>query len=513
MLSPTYLRDCTDDIVRLYQQLEDDIVRDVARRIAGMNFNISETAEWQIERLREAGVIYTDITGDLAKYTGKSETEIKKLLENSAVKSLEFDDKIYKKAGLLPPPLSSSPMLLQHITAAIEKTSGNFRNLTKTTAIKTQTEFINECDRAYMKVYSGTADYITATKQAVANISKSGISVLYPSGKSDKIDVAVRRAVLTGVSQTGNQLQILRADEMGCDLVEVTAHFDARPSHAEWQGRVYSRSGKHPKYPDFVDSTGYGSGDGLGGWNCRHGFFPFFDGISTRAYTDEQLMERAERTVTYNKQTYTDFDASQLQRKFERTIREQKRELIAYDTLSKETSDESLAASAKIDFANASVRLKQTEKQLDDFLKQTGRDREAARQQVQGFGHSQAQRAIWANKKALEKYSQIHYNKNGNVIITDDWKDRTHPTIKSSYKPYAIIETSTHGQIDRTFYDKDGIIEKQIHSGPHGSPKNHQYGEKGEHAHDFTWIPGKKKPERITRDLTDIERKENSDIL
>ena len=92
------------------------------------------------------------------------------------------------------------------------------------------------------------------------------------------MDVAVRRAVLTGVNQTTARMQIARADEMECDLVETTAHMGARPEHMDWQGRIFSRSGKSRKYPDFVKSTGYGTGPGLCGWNCRHSFFPYFEG-------------------------------------------------------------------------------------------------------------------------------------------------------------------------------------------------------------------------------------------
>lgn len=81
---------------------------------------------------------------------------------------------------------------------------------------------------------------------------------------------------------------------MGCDLVEVTAHAGARPEHAEWQGKVYSRSGKSKKYPDLVEVTGYGTGPGLGGWNCRHSMFPFYENISTRTYNNEELEELKE---------------------------------------------------------------------------------------------------------------------------------------------------------------------------------------------------------------------------
>lgn len=517
MLSPDYLKNCTEDIVRLYQRLEDDIIWDMARRIAKTDFTVPEGARRQMERLKQAGGTYDDVIKGLSKYTRLSQREVEKLLEDAAGKSLEYDDRIYRKAGLHPPPAMESPFVSQHIAAAAKKTGGVLTNLTMTTANTTQTAFINACDRAYMQVQSGGLDYVSAVKRAVKTVSRSGVTVLYPTGHSDKIDVAVRRAVLTGVSQTTGQLQIMRMDEMDCDLVETTAHFGARPSHTAWQGCVFSRSGAHPKYPDFVRSTGYGSGEGLCGWNCRHSFFPFFEGLSQRAYTDEQLRERENRTVEYNGNAYTYYDASQMQRRMERVIREDKRELIGIDAAASASNDMALCDAMKAEFTSASVTLKAHEAELKDFLEQTGRENEKARQQVLGFGRSQAQKAVWANKKELEKYSKLRYNKDGIMIVTDDWKGKDHPRIPKVYKPNAVIETASangvHMQVDRSIYDNDGKLKKQIHSGAHGNKNTHPYGKCGEHKHEYSWMDGEKSPRRTTAALTEQERKEHGDII
>ena len=115
-------------------------------------------------------------------------------------------------------------------------------------------------------------------KRAVDGLAKDMKYITYPTGHKDTLEVAVRRAVLTGVSQTSAKLQLARADEMGCEFVEVTAHAGARPSHAEWQGKVFHRGGAVTRdgvrYEDFERATGYGTGPGLGGWNCRHSFYP-----------------------------------------------------------------------------------------------------------------------------------------------------------------------------------------------------------------------------------------------
>ncbi|MEG1120527.1 MAG: phage minor capsid protein, partial [Bacteroidales bacterium] len=151
-----------------------------------------------------------------------------------------------------------------------------FDNLTRTTANTTTHQFEKVLDRAYLQITSGAFDYNSAIRSAVKDLSQKGIAVVeYPSGHTDYMEVAVRRATVTGVNQTAAKLQEVRADEMDSDLVETTAHVGARPEHAEWQGKVFSRSGKSKRHPDFRESTGYGTGAGLCGWNCRHNFYPF----------------------------------------------------------------------------------------------------------------------------------------------------------------------------------------------------------------------------------------------
>ena len=142
------------------------------------------------------------------------------------------------------------------------------------------------------------------------------------------------------------------------------------------------------------------------GWNCRHGFFPFFDGISVRAYSDNELRELDEHKVRYNETDYTDYEASQIQRKLERDIRAQKRMILKIDSEMKEAGGE-LKEAMQIDYNLAAAKLKKRERKLKDFLRQTGRLPDSARQQVSGFNRSQAQRAVHgAKKQALREESR-----------------------------------------------------------------------------------------------------------
>lgn len=179
-------------------------------------------------------------------------------------------------------------------------------------------------------------------------------------------------------------LQLARMEEMDCEFVEVTAHEGARPTHAVWQGRVYHRGGAvvqdGERYEDFETATGYGTGPGLCGWNCRHNFYPFYPGISVRNYTDERLAELDARNIPYGGGLYTRYEITQMQRALERRVRKYKRRYLA------ETA-------AGVDAGQSAAKLKAARQQLSTFLAETGERLDGARAEVPGFGQREAKQA------------------------------------------------------------------------------------------------------------------------
>ena len=208
--------------------------------------------------------------------------------------------------------------------------------------------------------------------------------------------------VRTGINQTAAKLQLQFAAEMDSDLVEVTAHAGARPSHAEWQGKVYSISGKTKGYRKLEDATGYGTVDGLCGANCRHNMFPFFEGESG-AYSKRELEEYTRPdAVTYNGKSMSLYEAQQLQRYQERQIRRWKREYVCSEA-------------AGIDTLQAAAKLAKWNSTHMDFLQQTGLKIHFARGEVVGFGSSQAKKAASVVKKIDSIKSDI---RGGNYPLT-----------------------------------------------------------------------------------------------
>lgn len=426
MLTPQYLDRLPRKLVGLYADLEDAIISDIARRIVKADY-LTPTAKWQIYKAKQLRLSNGEIAKLIQQKTGKSRQEIAKLMRTACFDALDPETKLYERAGKKTEQFFRSEQFDRLVKAGIKNTNGLLKNFTRTTAKSADRALERLLDRAYMQMLSGAWSPQEVIAKTVRELADKGIQkIAYPSGHVDQADVAVRRALMTSVNQTSMQLSWAYADEMDCDLVEVTAHGGARPEHAKWQGRIFSRSGKHPVYPDFRKSTGYGTGEGLGGWNCRHSFHAYIEGFP-RAYSEEHLKKLDDKTVSYNGKQYTEYEASQKQRKFERDIRGTKRQLAAYDSAIKASADDALTADLQDAFTRQSVKLKSQEAKMRDFLRQTNRLEDSARTQAVGFDKSVSQKAVnSANKhykdwlhgmgaddaapQSLAKYYEEKYN-------------------------------------------------------------------------------------------------------
>jgi hypothetical protein len=368
MLTAYQLDTLSAPMVDLWDEFTTSVINDIARRLSKLD--MTTTAAWEMQRLTESGMVYEDILAELSKMTGRSESVLRDLFNQAGVKAMRFDDSVYRAAGLTPLPLNLS-MAMSHVLAAgLSKTQGIMHNLTMTTAITGQDAFVNAADIAYMQVSTGAMSYDQAIRAAVKQVASDGLSTInYAAGRTDQLDVAMRRTVLTGVAQTTGRLQTSRMDEMGVDLVQTSAHAGARPTHEIWQGKIFSRSGTNPNYPDFVSETGYGEVDGLCGINCRHSFFPFFPELSENAYNQETLDEMADKTVEYQGKEMSQFEASQVQRSIERHIRDWKRQSGALESAGLENSFEI-------------SKIKDWQRAMRDFIRETHLDRQRIREQI-----------------------------------------------------------------------------------------------------------------------------------
>lgn len=315
MLEAEYLAYVTSNIESLFNNLEEEILIDIARRIRQNDFSMTSTAQYQMDQLKALGIAEKDIQSLIAKTLKKSEKEVAKVIEESAYKTLESDNDIFKLAyerGAIPSFHYQPNAFKNLILSGVKATNGEIKNICKTAANKSQQAFINASDKVFLQVSSGAFDYESACLNAIKDLSSKGLGVInYRTGARRRLDGAIRNAVRTGLNQTACKCQDKNFDEMGGNLVETTSHMGARPEHALWQGQVFWRKKKYKNYRNFEQATGYGTGAGLGGWNCRHSFYPYFEEISSQAFEKYRLGENEEF-----------YELTQEQRYNERKIRE-----------------------------------------------------------------------------------------------------------------------------------------------------------------------------------------------
>ena len=375
MLSPRYLAGLSDGLIEIYSQLEIDILRDMARRLARVG-KITEATEWQAQVLAEAGGLKQDIAHILRKYDKRIIKEIRSIFNDALIKNARADNRIFAEAT----GRTVSDNSAQAMFATIQKTKQDLTHLTLSTAEVTNKTFLAQANVTYMQVTSGAFDYDTAMKQAANEISKQGLTTMISYTNNGKpvrrsLESAVRMNILTGVNQTASTQTMSNCQGLDCDLVEVTAHIGARPEHEAWQGKVYSISGKSEKYPPF-SVCGYGEADGICGINCRHSFYPYFEGME-KHYSQNDLDEMSKETVSCNGKSYSRYEGEQQLRKIERTIRSYKKEAATQ-------------AAMGVDNTTARQKIGEWQAKAREFTEQTGIRRDRAREYI-GMANGEAQ--------------------------------------------------------------------------------------------------------------------------
>lgn len=398
MLSPDYLARIAEGSEEIASQLHTYIIRQIIDRMMirigrGDDYLLTSSDRWRIQILQDAGYLLEDITAELSKITKRQEKEIKAAMEEAGVKALEYDHKIYEAAGLSPTPLTQSPQLIRLMERNMTATMGEWENYTRTTAEAAQRLFVEECDNAYHLVSSGAVSYTQAVKEAVNNVVSGGVIVHYPSGHKDTIETATARAVRTGVAQATGDISIKRMEEMDWDIILVSAHIGARTgdggqnpgNHLWWQGQFYSRTGKDKRFLPF-SQTGYGTGEGLCGWNCRHSFGSG-DGVNN-PYKDIQ--------------TADNYKVEQLEKRqltLERRIRKTKREVMGMQEAVDKCKDESVKFEMQLDLDRKSYLLQRQNKAYNEFCKENDLRTQQERIQIARWNREQAAKARGAARR------------------------------------------------------------------------------------------------------------------
>lgn len=397
MLDPNYILLISEGAEQIASELHTAIMNKVVSRIVarlsrGEKYILTATDKWQIESLREAGVLLEEIQEEIARRTKLQVTEVKEAFEEAGIKNMDYDDEVYRSAGLSPEALEQSPQLVRILQRGYEATMGEWVNFTRTTALAAQQLFVRECDKVYNLVLAGSVSYNEAVREAVNNAAAEGITITYPSGHTDTIETATARAVRTGISQACGDITDIRMDEMGWDIVLVSSHFGARvtdnndfTNHYWWQGKFYSKSGRDSRFRPF-SLCGMGHVQGIHGANCRHSHGPG-DG----KHNPYEKFDSEENRNAY--------ELRQRQRELERRIRKTKRQVVNLKTALDSASD-NVTGAIRPDYEKKARLLRKQNKEYNSFCEEHGLKKQQERLNIAKWDRKQAAAARAAAQRA-----------------------------------------------------------------------------------------------------------------
>lgn len=330
MFTPTEIEALPSAMEQLYRSLQLNIMSDLTERLKANGEEITSAADWQINRLYELGVSKDEIDSLIQSTLDVSDDEIDRIYDEVVKSGYARDEEFYTSKGKEYISYAENKQLQQLVKAVKNQTKSEYRNITgslgfavrnadNTLSFTPLADFYQRTlDNGVMQIASGAVDYNTVLKRAVKAMTDSGLrTVDYASGWSNRVDVAVRRALMTGFNQVVAKVNEDNAEQLGTEYFEVSYHRGARPTHQVWQGRVYSKK-------ELETVCGFGTVTGLCGANCYHSYSPFMKGIDTPTYSEEELdrMNEEENTPKeYNGKTYTAYEAQQRQRQLETAMR------------------------------------------------------------------------------------------------------------------------------------------------------------------------------------------------
>lgn len=437
MFTPTEIEALPSAMEQLYRSLQLNIISDLTERLKANGEEITSAADWQINRLYELGVSKDEIDSLIQSTLDVSDDEIDRIYDEVVKSGYARNEELYTSKGKEYIPYAENKQLQQLVKAVKNQTKSEYRNITgslgfavrnadNTLSFTPLADFYQRTlDNGLMQIASGAVDYNTVLKKAVKAMTDSGLrTVDYASGWSNRVDVAARRALMTGFNQVVAKVNEDNAEQLGTEYFEVSYHRGARPTHQVWQGRVYSKK-------ELETVCGLGTVTGLCGANCYHSYSPFIKGVDKPTYSDEELdrMNEEENTPKeYNGRQYTAYEAQQRQRRLETAMRADRQKI---ELLTQGGADDDTITGAK-------VRYFQRQDEYVKFSKAMGLPEQWERVTVNGknaLGSKLPKKAERFDRRA--EYSLDKDNKRIAQTRADEWHDRAN-TLEEKAKQFSL---------------------------------------------------------------------------
>lgn len=444
MFTPTEIEALPSAMEQLYRSLQLNIMSDITERLKANGEEITSATDWQINRLYELGVSKDEIDSLIQSTLDVSDDEIDRIYDEVVKSGYARNEELYTSKGKEYISYAENKQLQQLVKAVKNQTKSEYRNITgslgfavrnadNTLSFTPLADFYQRTlDNGLMQIASGAVDYNTVLKRAVKAMTDSGLrTVDYASSWSNRVDVAARRALMTGFNQVVAKVNEDNAEQLGTEYFEVSYHRGARPTHQVWQGRVYSKK-------ELETVCGLGTVTGLCGANCYHSYSPFIKDIDTPTYSEEELdrMNEEENTPKeYNGKTYTAYEAQQRQRQLETAMRADRQKI---ELLTQGGADDDTITGAK-------VRYFQRQDEYVKFSKAMNLPQQWERITVDGknaLGSKLPKKAERFDRRA--EYSLDGDNKRIAQTRADEWYDKAKKAKKKSKK----IDTGTNQKSD-----------------------------------------------------------------
>ena len=493
-----YQKKIVDKIAARYRNLEFRIMEDIVRRIKKTG-KITSTADWQINRLKILGYSSEDIENAIKDTLNASYPEMFELYDKIVDREYVRDKDVYEQVNAQYIPYEENEQMQQNVEAIIRRSKGELENITGSLGFyldyngrKVLTPlaevYSGYLDTACYEIVSGAFDYGSVLRRTVTQLTNSGLRKIdYASGRADRVDVAARRAVLTGVAQICGKMSDYNAEKLGAEFFEVDWHSGARPTHAVWQGRVYSKE-------QLYSICGLGTVTGLLGVNCYHMYFPYFPGISTRNYTDEWLDEQNRKESIpkeFNGKEYTLYEAKQRQRQMEVAMRAQ-REKVQLLEKGGADPDEVMLMKAKYqgqlnEYARFSRKMELKEERERIYLDMRGRVAPESSKTIKRFpaemldnaGRDIAQyrrykEVLGDSIGSLVNFGQMKYNDNEKwKAISEAFTDVKWQNQALKKKQIGEVHSIPYKGTPNSVFDnyKDGVLQRRRYYGNDGRPR------------------------------------------
>lgn len=444
MFTPTEIEALPSAMEQLYRSLQLNIMSDLTERLKANGEEITSAADWQINRLYELGVSKDEIDSLIQSTLDVSDDEIDRIYDEVVKSGYARNEELYTSKGKEYISYAENKQLQQLVKAVKNQTKSEYGNITgslgfavknadNTLSFTPLADFYQRTlDNGLMQIASGAVDYNTVLTKAVKAMTDSGLrTVDYASGWSNRVDVAARRALMTGFNQVVAKVNEDNAEQLGTEYFEVSYHRGARPTHQVWQGRVYSKK-------ELETVCGLGTVTGLCGANCYHSYSPFIKGVDKPTYSDEELdrmNEEENAPKEYNGKEYTAYEAQQRQRRLETAMRADRQKI---ELLTQGGADDDTITGAK-------VRYFQRQDEYVKFSKAMGLPEQWERITVDGknaLGSKLPKKAERFDHRA--EYSLDGDNKRIAQTRADEWHDKAKKAKKKSKK----IDTGTSQKSD-----------------------------------------------------------------